>query len=383
MNWSPLDGGDPMPGDPEGVFQLVGILRSYVNECNSLQSQLSKFDTSSWIGSAADEFRNRYGYFSPKLINVGSRLNDTSTILNEFAAQIEAIQSQALNASKNAGTILTEIESISHLANEQRMFVEKQELGTLIGKPAQPWTGPNYIEHENELQAQYRSQQLAFSNCVSSYGAIASRTAARLSQVSKDSLSNNWLSVIEHYADDVSSAEAWIVQTEYQGLVATIDFIKGHMTQILDVIGMIVAVAAIAGSGGLALGVVAALVGVAQAANSVVLHHEKKLSTDQMWLGIGEGALSMVSGSLIGAAAREVNGAADAGSTLGNGFMDILSPVEASVPDAATFATSFAFRLTNVYTPILSVVNFYSAEQSLGTDFISPNFSILEPNATP
>ena len=165
------------------------------------------------------------------------------------------------------------------------------------------------------------------------------------------------------------------------------------MTQILDVIGMIVAVAAIGvlvvGTDGAfaaalpaLIGWVSVALGGAQVANSVVSFDHGHGSREQEVLGIGVGVLSMVSGGLIGQAARDVNGTADAGSALERFGGDIVNPPTVIVPTGATFTTSFASRLTTLYTPVLSVTNLVSSGQSVGTDFVDPNFSILDPVAT-
>ena len=379
-----------MPGDPDGILQLVGVLRSYVNECQILQGRVDSFNARDWVGSAADEFRSRYERFSPKLSAVSTRLGDTAAILNGFGTQLSPIQSQAMSASTTARSLLGEIQAVTPLANQQKTFLEQQEVGALLGKPPKPWTGPNYILQEGELQSQYRGQQAKFNECIASYSTLVAQIASRLSQISKDSLTNTWLSEIEHYSADVKSVVVAPVRDQYEELVATVDFIKGHMTQILDIIGMIVAVAAIAvmivGTGGAAalplIGVVSFALGGAQIANSMVSFKHKDITREQAELGIGIGVLSMVSGGLIGAAARDVDGTADVGSAVSRFGGDIVNPPTVIVPNGATFTTSFASRLTTLYTPVLSFTNLVSSGQSVGTDFINPNYSFLDPVAT-
>jgi hypothetical protein len=376
-----------MPGDADGVLQLVGVLRNYVNECQILQERAASFDSSFWIGSAAAEFRRRYEAFAPKLSAVSLRLGDTASILNGFATQLSPIQSQALSASTAAGSILNEIQAVTPLANEQRAFQEQQRATALVGKPPRPWTGPNYILQESELQNQYRAQQATFNECVASYNTLAAQTASRLSHISKDSLTNTWLSEIEHYSADVALVALAPELDDYRALVASVDFFKEHMTQTLDVIGVIVAVAAIGaaivGTDGAAAAALPALIGwvsvglgAAQITNSSVRYGEGHGTREDLVLGITEGVLSMASGGLIGQAARGVDGAADAESTLSQIGGDVIDPPTAVVPSGATFTTSFAYRLAT-YTRVLNITNLTSSIQSVGAD-INSNFSLLD-----
>ncbi len=264
----------------------------------------------------------------------------------------------------------------------------------LVGKPPTPWSGADYIAQERDLQSQFDARQQTFDECVAMYNVLVTQTATRLSQISRDSLTNTWLSEIEHYASDMSATFVAAVEDPYKALVSTIDFIKGHMTQILDVIGFILAVAAvvvlIVGTDGAALSLVATLlpyigmaVGEAQMLNSAVLYHEGKDSLGQALLGIGTGALDIVGGGLIGQAASEINGTVDATSTVSQVFSDVFTPAEVVVPDGATFASSFAFRLTYFYTPTLDFANLASSGMTALGDFVNPNFSAPYVPTTP
>jgi len=380
-----------MPGDPNGISQLVGILRSYDSECQSLQGKLNGFDITSWVGSAGDEFRQRFAAFTPKLEAVSTRLGETATALDNFASQLTAIQAQAMSARNLAGSVMSEIQAVTPLADEQRKFLEQQELATLIGKPPKRWNGPNYILRQRELQNQYWSQQKIFDGCVAEYNAIVTYTSTRLSQVSKDSLANTLLSEIEHYGADVARAVATSEQALNEAISATIDYVKGHMTQILDYLSMAVAILAIVTTGGVALGIIAAVIGVAQIGNSVISHEVYgNGSTSDMYLGIASGVLSSLSGGLVGAATRAAKGSIEVGAAaegetssatnlFKNGVMDWINPPSFEGTTEIKLLTGFSERLYSFYTPTLKVINFAAGGVSIFQDVVLPKLNFIYP----
>lgn len=98
-DWTPLDEGDPLPGDPGGVSQLAGLLAADVAELRTVIDGLNAVDTCEiWYGENADRFSSVKSKVVPDLVMVAKRMEDASRALNRFVPGMGNSQSLARTA---------------------------------------------------------------------------------------------------------------------------------------------------------------------------------------------------------------------------------------------------------------------------------------------
>ncbi|HVW31797.1 MAG TPA: hypothetical protein VHL53_04595, partial [Acidimicrobiia bacterium] len=77
-DWTPLAEGDPLPGDPNGVADLVGRLRGEVGRIRAAATRLRAVNAGDfWTGDSANEFASRVGRAAPDLELAATRIDTT------------------------------------------------------------------------------------------------------------------------------------------------------------------------------------------------------------------------------------------------------------------------------------------------------------------
>jgi hypothetical protein len=98
-DWAPLAVGDPMPGEPDGIADLVRQLRGEAQRITAVAGRLRAVNAGDfWTGDAANEFSSRVGRAAPDLDLAAGRIETTVTALNRYLQAMGDCQSRGRTA---------------------------------------------------------------------------------------------------------------------------------------------------------------------------------------------------------------------------------------------------------------------------------------------
>jgi uncharacterized protein YukE len=180
MNWEPLANGDPLAGDTDAIARLASLLRRYADDLNGTASKVSQLTTSNWTGPSADVFRGHQQSIPPKLTNTGVLLSAVGGMLDGFGSSLRAIHSSGVGIRNEATQVLNEINSVQPLAHAQQQHEAQQVRLAALGKPVQPWNGPNYVLHLANLRSTYHALQVQFNQLVSEYQSLSAKVTSSI-----------------------------------------------------------------------------------------------------------------------------------------------------------------------------------------------------------
>ncbi|GAA1791476.1 WXG100 family type VII secretion target [Planosporangium flavigriseum] len=92
-----LHGGDPCPGDPAGVHQVVGQLRAAAENVSDAATLIRRVasDTTMWTGAAADAFAQRHDELIRQLSRARAAYESAADALGSWVRQLEHAQAEA------------------------------------------------------------------------------------------------------------------------------------------------------------------------------------------------------------------------------------------------------------------------------------------------
>src|SRR5256885_10210545 len=98
-DWSPLAEGDPLPGDPFGLADLIGLLRDEALGIDETADQLRAIDAgATWSGEAASAFTQQRQLLAPDLDLVASRIEAAIRALDAFGRSLDTAQAEGRRA---------------------------------------------------------------------------------------------------------------------------------------------------------------------------------------------------------------------------------------------------------------------------------------------
>lgn len=104
LDWSPLAGSDPVPGDPDLVRELARRYGRTASAISTAAANLRKISGGKvgWTGKAGPELRERAGDVAETVGKAHDRYSDASTALSHYATSLELAQDKADAALRDA-----------------------------------------------------------------------------------------------------------------------------------------------------------------------------------------------------------------------------------------------------------------------------------------
>jgi len=195
VNWAPLAEDDPLPGDPQGVAQLVSLLRDEALALTDTATQLQGIDAGTiWQGDAATAFRQRQEHLKPDLDLVEERIHGTIQALDQFARAVDIAQSEGLRALASARDAEERIARAQLGIETMAGQVGTPEGPALSGPLARPdpgpvW-GPNWQGQLDEADMQMAAARRLFADACEIYRDAEHRCDRTLAQTVHDDLAD-------------------------------------------------------------------------------------------------------------------------------------------------------------------------------------------------
>lgn len=195
MNWAPLAEDDPLPGDPQGVAQLISLLRDEALALSDTATQLRGIDAGTiWHGDAATAFRQRQEHLQPDLELVGNRIYNTTQALDQLGRAMDAAQSEARRALSSARDAEERIARARLGIETMAGQVGTPEAPALSGPLARPdpgpVLGPNWQGQLDEAEAQMIAAQRLFADACEIYRDAEHRCDQMLAETVHDHLAD-------------------------------------------------------------------------------------------------------------------------------------------------------------------------------------------------
>jgi hypothetical protein len=199
-DWAPLSETDPLPGDPNGLAELVGLLRSEVLEIRDALNRLGSVNSEEfWEGEAASIFADTRGQLAYRMQMVVGRIQTSADALNGFVPAMGDCQSRArmaVNRARDAEAALARAHQGAEDAARQAAadkaaadaFAEANP-GVTPPPPAASW-GPNWQGMIEEAEQERAAAARQFAAAVDDYETAANHCADALGPAIADSLRN-------------------------------------------------------------------------------------------------------------------------------------------------------------------------------------------------
>jgi hypothetical protein len=267
-DWTPLDEGDPLPGNPGGVNQLAGLLAADATELRTVIDRLNAVDTCEiWSGENADRFSTAKSKVVPDLVLVAKRMEDASRTLTRFVPGMDnsqALARTALHRARDASDALASANTALDEEERQRRAAEVLASGgadqpTEFRNPSPPvqatW-GPSWTGVRDQATEELDAARRLFSQARQDYRDAANLCAHDLGEAIDDHLkdhhSRGLLGGLGHMVGTGVHAVATGVHAMEDGVAWVNDHLP-NLDQMSELLGVAAAIASLTGCEPLAL----------------------------------------------------------------------------------------------------------------------------------
>lgn len=215
-----------MPGDPDGLSQLVTVLRGEATDIRQAISSLSTVNTAEfWEGDAARGFAEARGRAVPDLELVADRIDTSANALAGFVPALGDCQSRGrLAVSRAREAEATILKGKMGLEDAARQAAADQAAADAFAQanpgvappPPPAYWGPNWNGIIEEAEGERAAAARLFHQAVEDYDVAATRCAAALHPAIADDLRNpqhhGLLGGIAHRVGDIGHAAVHLAE---------------------------------------------------------------------------------------------------------------------------------------------------------------------------
>ena len=192
VDWQPLAGGDPIPGDPEAISALASTLRNAASELDSqVQTLRGLGDSGTWEGDAGSVFRSKQQGLTDLFSQLATRYELVASPLATFATQLDDAQQQARSALSIAQPAHSTLTQASQGLEEQSLFERQQQTAAASGGVPQPWSGPDWLSIQDGATANLSRANSMLNDAEALRDAAAVTSANSILNAIQDGLKND------------------------------------------------------------------------------------------------------------------------------------------------------------------------------------------------
>ena len=225
--------GDPTPGVVESVQALAKEFGDFAHDVEAAYRSLNSFgsDTAAmqWIGQTADSFKNQYGPLPGRLQKLYTSYSEASDALSAYAPQLQAAQTKADTALRQAQDAYADLQRATTTANnaaadlktaQQNQAANPNQQAVTDAQTAHDTAQTNLNNAKAKMAALTKQANDAYNDRITA----AKTCASALHKAQGDGIHNkSWW---DHVAEDLS---------EWGGEIAKI---AGELAPILDIIAL-------------------------------------------------------------------------------------------------------------------------------------------------
>jgi uncharacterized protein YukE len=192
-DWTPLAEGDPIPGNPEGLGSLLGLLANDAAELQAVVAELKKLDAEEiWSGENADRFKAARGDVAPRLDRLAEGMKQASDALRKCApgmGNAQGLARTAVTRAREATGNLTKADAgLDELARLEA--VANAPTISAPGSPPPPpppavWA-PNWTGLRDEAQEELDAARRLFNNARDDYDGAIDKCVSELKKIIAD-----------------------------------------------------------------------------------------------------------------------------------------------------------------------------------------------------
>lgn len=220
VDWSPLSGSDPTPGDPQESAALARRAADTADEINRQASSLRKLANADWWDAdAGREFSEEAEDLAGEMVKVHGRYATVGAQLDTYARALDTAQTETATALRQAK------------AAESTMQSHTTDLLEGVGKPtdeqrtAQRRQEDAYDGAAGALQA----ARTRMDNAVHDLDGVAQRTADAIKDASDDDVKDGFWDKVKGFVSD------------HAGFIKAVCDIIGKITTVIAVIALVLA----------------------------------------------------------------------------------------------------------------------------------------------
>ncbi|MDQ1491828.1 MAG: hypothetical protein QOJ23_4342 [Actinomycetota bacterium] len=256
MVWIPLSDVDPLPGDPNGLAELVAFLRSEALQMQDALNRLGAVNSEEfWEGDAASIFADSRGRLRPDLEMVIGRIRTSADALNAFIPAMGDCQSRAriaVNRAREAEIALARArfgaeDAARQAAADHAAAEAAAEAKPGVAPPPPPaYWGPNWNGMIEQAEQERAAAARFFNAAVHDYETAANQCANGLSPAIADRLRDpqhhGLFDRVVHAVEGVAGVGVKAVEEAGEGLVRGVEWFGettlDHLDEVSEVLGV-------------------------------------------------------------------------------------------------------------------------------------------------